>query len=86
MEVDVKQIVAGVMTAIILSSLGFVFNNIDKFEETKYPSKIKGKIPLKDTYYMNKDDLDTITKITHRINDNNKSNTTRPQTSRGRSN
>ncbi len=32
MEVDVKQIVAGVMTAIILSSLGFVFNNIDKLK------------------------------------------------------
>ena len=32
MTLDVKQIVAGVLTAVILSALGFVFNNIDEMK------------------------------------------------------
>ena len=59
MEVDVKQIVAGVMTAIILSSLGFVFNNIDKLKTENAEQRTEIKEIQKDLEEA-EDDIDTL--------------------------
>ena len=59
MEVDVKQIVAGVMTAIILSSLGFVFNNIDKLKTENAEQRTEIKEIKKDLEEA-EDDIDTL--------------------------
>ena len=59
LTLDIKQILAGVVTAGILSSLGFVFNNIDTLKTENAEQKAIINELVKDLEEA-EDDIDTL--------------------------
>ena len=59
LTLDIKQILAGVVTAGILSSLGFVFNNIDTLKTEHAEQKAVINELVKDLEEA-EDDIDTL--------------------------
>jgi|TARA_B100001939_G_C16684412_1_gene505837 hypothetical protein len=59
LTLDIKQILAGVVTAGILSSLGFVFNNIDTLKTENAEQKAVINELVKDLEEA-EDDIDTL--------------------------
>tara|TARA_B100000927_G_C16465312_1_gene469455 strand:+ start:708 stop:932 length:225 start_codon:yes stop_codon:yes gene_type:complete len=59
MTLDIKQILAGLVTAGILSSLGFVFNNIDTLKTENAEQKAVINELVKDLEEA-EDDIDTL--------------------------
>ncbi len=59
MTLDIKQIIAGLVTAGILSSLGFVFNNIDNLKTENAEQKAIISLIQKDLEEA-EDDIDTL--------------------------
>ena len=59
MTLDIKQIMAGLITAGILSSLGFVFNNIDNLKTENAEQRTEIREIQKDLEEA-EDDIDTL--------------------------
>ena len=59
MTLDIKQMIAGLVTAGILSSLGFVFNNIDTLKTENAEQKAVINELVKDLEEA-EDDIDTL--------------------------
>ena len=63
MTLDIKQMIAGLVTAGILSSLGFVFNNIDNLKTENAEQKAIISLIQKDLEEA-EDDIDTLVQCT----------------------